>query len=227
MDPALSLLIVEDQADLAANLWDYFSRRGHLVDHAADGEAGLRMALAGDYDTVVLDLGLPRLDGLLLCRRLREAGRGVPVIMLTARDTLDDKLKGFAEGADDYLVKPFAMKELEARIRVLARRGRPAGGEPIEAFGLSFDPAALLVRREERQIVLTRAQARILECLMRASPGVVDQARLMRAVWGPEGGDPAGLHTHIYGLRQLVDKPFGDPLLHTVHGIGYRFGRPA
>ncbi len=226
MEPALSLLIVEDQADLAANLWDYFSRRGHLVDHAADGEAGLRMALSGDYDTVVLDLGLPRLDGLLLCRRLREAGRGVPVIMLTARDTLDDKLKGFAEGADDYLVKPFAMKELEARIRVLARRGRPAGGAPIEACGLRFDPSALLVLREGRQIVLTRAQARILECLMRASPGVVDQTRLMRAVWGPEGGDPAGLHTHIYGLRQLVDRPFASPLLHTVHGIGYRFGLP-
>ena len=224
MEPALSLLIVEDQADLAANLWDYFSRRGHLVDHAPDGEAGLRMALAGGHDIIVLDLGLPRLDGLLLCRRLRDAGHGVPVIMLTARDTLDDKLKGFAEGADDYLVKPFAMKELEARIRVLARRGRPPGGEPIEACGLRFDPAALLVRREGRQIVLTRAQARILECLMRASPGVVDQSRLMRAVWGPEGGDPAGLHTHIYGLRQLVDRPFGSPLLHTVHGIGYRFG---
>jgi DNA-binding response OmpR family regulator len=224
MDPALSLLIVEDQADLAANLWDYFSRRGHLVDHAADGEAGLRMALAGGHDIIVLDLGLPRLDGLQLCRRLREAGHGVPVIMLTARDTLDDKLKGFAEGADDYLVKPFAMKELEARLRVLARRGRPPGGEPLELFGLHFDPAALLVRREGRQIVLTRAQARILECLMRASPGVVDQPRLMRAVWGPEGGDQAGLHTHIYSLRQQIDRPFAQPLLHTVHGIGYRFG---
>lgn len=227
MDPALSLLIVEDQADLAANLWDYFSRRGHLVDHAADGEAGLRMALAGHHDIIVLDLGLPRLDGLLLCRRLREAGHGVPVIMLTARDTLDDKLKGFAEGADDYLVKPFAMKELEARLRVLARRGRPPGGEPLDLCGLHFDPTALLVRREGRQIVLTRAQARILECLMRASPGVVDQARLMRAVWGPEGGDQAGLHTHIYSLRQLIDRPFAQPLLHTVHGIGYRFGQLA
>ncbi len=225
MDPSLRLLIVEDQADLAANLWDYFSRRGHVVDHAVDGEAGLRLALSGDHDLVVLDLGLPRLDGLLLCRRLRDAGRGVPVIMLTARDTLDDKLRGFAEGADDYLVKPFFMKELEARIRVLARRGRPAAGSPIDACGVQFDPSALLVRREGREIVLTRAQARILECLMRHSPGVVDQARLVRSVWGEEGGGAAGLHTHVYALRQVLDRPFAEPLLHTVHGIGYRFGR--
>ncbi|KAA2285108.1 response regulator transcription factor [Arenimonas fontis] len=224
MDPALRLLIVEDQADLAANLWDYFSRRGHVVDHAADGQSGLRMALSGEHDLIVLDLGLPRLDGLDLCRRLREAGRGVPVIMLTARDTLEDKLKGFSGGADDYLVKPFAIRELEARIRALARRGRPPAGSPIEACGVRFDPSALIVRREGRQIVLTRAQARILECLMRHSPGVVDQARLMRAVWGPEGGDPSALHTHMYGLRQVLDKPFAEPLLHTVHGIGYRFG---
>ena len=227
MDNALSLLIVEDQADLAANLWDYFSRRGHLVDHAADGETGLRMALAGGHDIIILDLGLPRLDGLLLCRRLREAGHGVPVIMLTARDTLEDKLKGFADGADDYLVKPFAMKELEARLRVLARRGRPPGGISLDVCGVQFDPQSLLVQREGRQIVLTRAQARILECLMRASPGVVDRPRLMRAVWGPEGGDHAGLHTHVYGLRQQIDRPFAEPLLHTVHGFGYRFGRVA
>ena len=97
----MNLLIVEDQTDLAANLWDYFSRRGHVVDHAADGQTGLRMAMSGGYDAIILDLGLPRLDGLVLCRRLREAGHGVAVIMLTARDQLDDKLKGFAEGADD------------------------------------------------------------------------------------------------------------------------------
>lgn len=227
MEPVLRLLLVEDQADLAANLWDYFSRRGHVVDHAGDGETGLRMAMSGQHDLVVLDLGLPRLDGLDLCRRLREAGRGVPVIMLTARDTLDDKLKGFSQGADDYLVKPFAIKELEARIRVLARAGRPPAGSVIEACGVHFDPSALLVRREGKHIVLNRAQARILASLMQASPGVVDQARLMRAVWGPDGGDPAGLHTYMYGLRQLIDRPFSEPLLHTVHGIGYRFGLPA
>lgn len=223
----MNLLIVEDQTDLAANLWDYFSRRGHVVDHAADGQTGLRMAMTGGYDVIVLDLGLPRLDGLVLCRRLREAGHGVAVIMLTARDQLDDKLKGFAEGADDYVVKPFAMKELEARIGVLTRRRRPLGDQPLRLLGLELDPRAHLARRDGQAITLTRTQTLILECLMQESPRIVEQARLMRLVWGDEGAEPSALHTHLYALRNLVDKPFGKPLLHTVHGIGYRFGEGA
>lgn len=224
MSHALKLLIVEDQADLAANIWDYFARRGHLVDHAADGEAGLRMAMEGSYDTIVLDLGLPRLDGLLVCRKLRAAGRGVPVIMLTARDTLDDKLKGFAEGADDYLVKPFALRELEARIGVLSRRGKAAPTAQLSAYGLEFDPATMVARREGKTIVLTRTQARILQCLMQQSPGVVDRERLLRTIWGSEAGDSRSLHTHIYSLRAVIDKPFSHPLIHSAHGVGYRLG---
>ena len=220
----LKILIVEDQADLAANVWDFFGRRGHVVDHAADGDIGLRMALAGSYDTIILDLGLPRMDGLLLCRSLRESGHGVPVIMLTARDTLDDKLKGFAEGADDYLVKPFALKELAARVAVLARRGKGAASVPLAAFGLEFDPRALVARREGRTLVLTRIQARLLECLMRHSPLTVGKQELLRAIWDGDAGDSAALHTHIYALRALVDKPFAQPLIHSAHGIGYRLG---
>lgn len=220
----LNLLIVEDQADLAANIWDYFSRRGHAVDHAADGVAGLRMSLAGRYHTVILDLGLPRMDGLVLCRQLREAGSGVPVIMLTARDTLEDKLKGFSEGADDYLVKPFALRELEARVMVLARQATSLTGQLLLVAGVSLDPSSMLLRREGRVIALTRTQARILECLMRRAPAVVAQTVLLREVWGPDEGDAAALHTHMYTLRGLVDKPFERPLLHTAHGIGYRFG---
>ena len=115
----LRVLVIEDQHDIAANIWDFLERRGHEVDHCADGVSGLARAMRGDVDVVVLDLGLPRMDGLDLCRRLREAGNGVPILMLTARDTLEDKLRGFAEGADDYLVKPFAMRELEARIHAV------------------------------------------------------------------------------------------------------------
>ena len=114
--------MIEDQHDIAANIWDFLERRGHEVDHCADGVSGLARALGGGFDAIVLDLGLPRLDGLDLCRRLREAGHGVPVLMLTARDTLEDKLRGYAEGADDYLVKPFAMRELDARLQALHRR---------------------------------------------------------------------------------------------------------
>jgi len=220
----LKILIVEDQADLAANIWDYFSRRGYVVDHAADGVAGLRMALSGNYDSIILDLGLPRLDGLVLCRRLRDSGHGVPVIMLTARDTLDDKLKGFAEGADDYLVKPFALRELEARIRVLSRRGKADTDSPMALYGLQFDARALIATREGKTIVLTRMQASILDCLMRNAPGVVDKQRLLRVIWGGDAGDSAALHTHIYALRALIDKPFAHPLIHSAHGIGYRLG---
>lgn len=224
MSQSLHLLIVEDQADVAANIWDFFSARGHVVDHAADGATGLRMAMKGGYDVIVLDLGLPRLDGLLLCQRLREAGQGVPVIMLTARDQLEDKLSGFAHGADDYLVKPFALRELEARIGVLARNGRPMPGAVIAAAGLELDPQSHVVRREGRTVVLTRSQTTILECLLQASPRVVSHDRLARALWGAQGGDHAALHTHIHDLRNAMDKPFDRPLIHTVHGIGYRLG---
>lgn len=118
----MKVLIVEDQYDIAANIWDFLERRGYQVDHAGDGMSGLAHVMRDRFDVIVLDLGLPRLDGLELCRRMRQAGQGTPVLMLTARDTLEDKLRGFAEGADDYMVKPFELKELEARLRVLHRQ---------------------------------------------------------------------------------------------------------
>jgi DNA-binding response OmpR family regulator len=222
----LRVLIVEDQADVAANIWDFLERRGHVVDHAADGENGLARALAGDADVVVLDLGLPRLDGLDLCRRLREAGRGVPVLMLTARDTLDDKLRGFAEGADDYMVKPFALRELEARIQALHRRSRPLARGSVAVGELAYDPASMLATRAGTTIALTRAQACLLEALLRAHPAVVSHPALMRAVWGDGEADIASLHSHIYELRALVDRPFAFPMIQTMHGLGYRLVAP-
>jgi DNA-binding response OmpR family regulator len=222
----LRVLIVEDQADIAANIWDFLERRGYVVDHAAEGEAGLARALAGDLDVIVLDLGLPRLDGLDLCRRLRQAGHGVPVLMLTARDTLDDKLRGFAEGADDYLVKPFAMRELEARIQSVHRRGRPPPRQPLAVGPLSFDPCAMLAVREGQSIALTRTQAVLLHALLAAYPRVVAHRTLLQAGWGDTDTEVASLHSHIYELRALVDRPFGFPMLQTVHGLGYRVVAP-
>ena len=218
----LRVLIVEDQPDVAANIWDFLERRGYVVDHAADGASGLSRALAGEADVVVLDLGLPRLDGLDLCRRLRRAGRGVPVLMLTARDTLDDKLRGFAEGADDYMVKPFALKELEARIQAVHRRGRAPASQSIVVGELAYDPASMLATRAGTSIALTRTQSCLLETLLRAYPAVVSHQALMRAVWGEAEADVASLHSHIYELRTLVDRPFGAPMIQTVHGLGYR-----
>lgn len=223
----LRILLIEDQRDIAANIWDFLEFRGFVMDHAADGATGLRMALDGSYDVIVLDLGLPKLDGLDLCRQLREAGRDTPVLMLTARDTLENKLAGFAEGADDYVVKPFAMRELEARIRALHRRGLLQHGDVVRVGDLTLDPVALQVERAGQKLTLTRAGFVLLETLMRRSPHVVRHADLAHALWGESGGDIATLHTHLSVLRSVVDRPFATPLLHTVHGFGYRIAESA
>jgi DNA-binding response OmpR family regulator len=218
----LRVLLVEDQRDIAENVWDYLERRGHTVDHASDGLLGLRMAESGGFDVIVLDLGLPRLDGLDLCRRLRAAGHGTPVLMLTARDTLEDKLRGFAEGADDYLVKPFALAELEVRLRNLHRRGRGPPGEPLQAGGLRFWPERRRAERAGRALSLGPIQARLLEKLMRAAPAVVSHDALIAAGWGADGAPASALHSQIHALRTIIDRPFDAPLIQGLHGIGYR-----
>jgi len=223
----LRILLIEDQRDIAANIWDFLEHRGFVMDHAGDGASGLRMALEGTYDVIVLDLGLPKLDGLDLCRALRAAHHDTPVLMLTARDTLDDKLAGFAGGADDYVVKPFAMKELEARIRALHRRGRLQHGEQLRMADLVLDPASLRVQRAGQTLALTRAGFVLLEALMRRSPHLVRHAELANALWGESGGDIATLHTHLSVLRAAIDRPFEQRLLHTVHGFGYRIAESA
>lgn len=218
---SMDVLIVEDQHDIAANVWDFLERRGHRVDHAADGANGLARAMEGRFDVIVLDLGLPRMDGLELCRRLREAGHGTPVLMLTARDTLEDKLKGYAEGADDYMVKPFELRELEARLRVLCRDRQ--GRTPSTEYGpLRFDAASLLAWRDGKRIALNQKQGRLLELLLQDAPRIVSHQRLAQSLWGDAPFEPARLHDHLYALRALIDKPFPTPLIHSVHGFGYR-----
>ena len=218
--PRLRVLLIEDQHDIAANIWDFLERRGHAVDHCADGATGLAHALQGGFDVIVLDLGLPRLDGLELCRRLRESGHGVPVLMLTARDTLDDRLRGFAEGADDYMVKPFAMRELEARIHAL-HRGINAPAARIAVGDLDYDAAAMVATRAGRRIPLTRLQGTLLATLLHDAPNVSTHQRLLQVAWNGSG-DMAALHTQMYELRALVDKPFPTRMIQSVRGIGYR-----
>jgi len=223
----LRILLIEDQRDIAANIWDFLELRGFVMDHAADGVNGLRMALEGGYDAIILDLGLPKLDGIDLCRALRRANRDTPVLMLTARDTLQDKLTGFAEGADDYVVKPFAMKELEARIRALHRRGRMQHGDRLHVADLMLDPLDYTVERAGERLTLTRAGLVLLEALMRKSPNLVRHNDLAHALWGDGAGDIATLHTHLSVLRAAIDRPFKTHLLHTVHGFGYRIAEQA
>lgn len=224
----LHILVVEDNAMLARNLADGLEAEGHQLDFAADGLLGLRLALENDYDVMILDLGLPGIDGLELCRRLRaQAPRRTPVLMLTARDTLADKLGGFDSGADDYLVKPFEMAELLARCQVLARRHTLHLDHVISVGTLSIDRQALAVTRAGQPVELTPAGYQILLALVEAHPRVLTRSELTRALWGDEPPDSDALRSHFYQLRQKLDKPFPKPLLTTVHGVGFRLDQDA
>jgi DNA-binding response OmpR family regulator len=219
----MRVLIIEDHEDMAANIGDYLEAQGHTTDFALDGLVGLHLAVTNEYDVIVLDLGLPGMDGLTLCRKLREEARSdTPVLMLTARDSLPDKLEGFESGADDYLVKPFALQELDARLRALTTRGRHSTPQLLRVADLELDPETFVVRRGGRRLELNRTCIRILEMLMSASPKVVRRAAIEHEIWGDDPPDSDALRSHIYSLRRTIDRPFDRPLLHTVHGVGFR-----
>lgn len=224
----LKILVVEDNPDLAANLVDYLSARGHLVDAAGDGLTGLHLASTQDFDMILLDLILPGMDGISLCRHLRErAGKVTPILVLTARDTLDDKIAGLEAGADDYLVKPFAMREVAARIDALARRANATVTRgQLRVADLSFDTATYRVTRAGREVVLSPIPLRMLEALMRASPRVLGREELERAIWGDAPPDSDAVRTHLHLLRAAIDKPFPQPLVNTLRGIGWQIAAP-
>jgi DNA-binding response OmpR family regulator len=216
--------VVEDNADLAANIVDYLEERGHRVDAASNGVTGLHLASSGDFDVIVLDLMLPGMDGLTLCRRLRSEGRRpTPVLILTARGALDDKVAGFDCGADDYVVKPFELREMELRLQALARRARGGAGlRVLQVADLEFDLDTLQVRRGGQAIELPAMPLRILELLMKRSPQVVWRREVEQAVWGDSPPDSDALRVHVHTLRSAIDGPEREPLLHTLRGVGYR-----
>ena len=217
------ILIIEDNPDLVANLYDYLEPLGYVVDAAYDAKSGLRFARENNYDTIILDLMLPGMDGLDVCNQLRASGCDTPILILTARDTLKDKLDGFASGADDYLVKPFAMQELNVRLQAIVRRARgDQSQEIIKVSDLTFDPATLKVTRKEKTISLPPIPLKILMLLIRQSPRVVPRKEIERRIWGDIRPDSDALRTHISVLRTAIDKPFQENLLRTVHGIGYQ-----
>lgn len=223
----LRVLLIEDQRAMAENIWEFLESCGQVMDHAADGQAGLQLALDHTYDVIVLDIGLPRLDGLEVCRRYRAQGGAAPILMLTARDQLEDKLLGFESGADDYLTKPFALRELEARIHVLYKRQQRQTPAILSVGDLSLDVAGRRATRQGQPLNLTPAGYRLLEALMRKSPHVLLYGELAQALWGDAEHDPARLHTHFSLLRAAVDRPFEQALIITVHGFGYRIVQPA
>ena len=224
MPETMRILVVEDHHDIAANVGDFLEAKGAAVDFAYDGISALHLALTGEPDAIVLDVGLPGMDGLTFCRRLRgDAGQDTPILMLTARDTLADKLAGFEAGTDDYLVKPFALQELWARLEALVRRTAPRPSEALQVADLELDPGTRTVRRGGVELTLGRAPFNLLEALMRRSPNVVSRRDLEEVLWGDE--PPAGdvLRSHLYALRRAVDRgSHGPALIHTVHGVGYR-----
>ncbi|WP_017938648.1 response regulator transcription factor [Zestomonas thermotolerans] len=219
----MRILLVEDNRDILANMADYLEIKGYSVDCAQDGLAGLRLASSEHYDLIVLDIMLPGLDGYTLCRRLREeVRRDTPVIMLTARDQLDDRLEGFRSGADDYLIKPFALSELAARIEAVLRRSQGGGRRRLQVADLDYDLDTLEVTRAGRPLKLNPVGLKLLAVLMQKSPHVLRREVLEEALWGDDCPDSDSLRSHIHQLRQVIDKPFDKPLLHTVHGVGYR-----
>lgn len=223
MSDSFDILLVEDNADLASNIIDYLEALGHRLHYAADGEAGLREALISPVDIVLLDLALPGRDGLSVCAELRRrADRRVPILMLTARDTLDDKLAGFASGADDYLVKPFSLAELAARVVALARR--PLLGQPhrFSVGPLTIDRQARVATRDGRALRLTPLLWELLLLLAEAWPSHVSRDEATARLWGDEPPSSDSLRAHLHLLRQVVDKPFDRRIVETVHGVGFR-----
>lgn len=220
----MRLLLIEDSHDLATNIGEFLESRGHIVDYAADGLTGLHLAAVNPYEALIVDIGLPGIDGLSLCRRLRQdAHSAVPILMLTARDTEHDKLAGFEAGTDDYLIKPFSLPELHARLCALGRRAAGAGDAVLQVADLRFDTRSLIVRRGAQRLELTPAALRLLEVLMRRSPGVVSRRDAEQAIWNDNPAESdAALRGYVHALRQAIDREFPAKLIHTIHGIGYR-----
>jgi DNA-binding response OmpR family regulator len=220
----MRVLIIEDDPAIASNLYDYLEERGHAVDAASDGVTGLHLAVTGGFDAIVLDLGLPGMDGTTLCRKLREdARKDTPVLMLTARDTLQDKLEGFSRGADDYLVKPFALKEVEARLASLHKRhsGRVVQ-RPLTAGDLTLDPRTMGISFCGNDVKIPPKCIRLLETLM-AQPGrLFKRAELEAAVWGEAQGTSDTLRSHMHVLRRQLAEAGGYDPIQNVHGLGYR-----
>lgn len=222
----MKILVVEDNPQVAETIMDYLELAGHRLDCAYHGQAALQLLAEQRFDVIIMDVMMPRLDGLRTVERLRADGISTPVLFLTARDSLDDKLAGFRAGGDDYLVKPFAMEELEVRLQALALRG-PRGDVGTLSFGeLEVDPASGRASRAGVELRLGKIPFQILCLLVKRAPQLVSRQELLDTVWGDEEPDSDALRSHIYALRNALDKPFETSMLETLHGQGYRLVNP-
>ena len=219
----MRLLVVEDEVKMAGLLKRALEEEGYAVDVTGSGEEALWLGTENPYDAIVLDLMLPDVDGFAVCRGLRERGRWTPVLMLTARDAVRDRVAGLDAGADDYLTKPFSLAELLARLRALIRRGATERPAVLRVGDLSLDPAARSVARDGQAIELTAKEYALLEFFMRHPGEVLTRTRLIEHVWDfAYEGDSNVVDVYVRYLRNKVDRPFGRDSIETVRGSGYR-----
>ncbi|MGB1237111.1 MAG: response regulator transcription factor [Pseudomonadales bacterium] len=219
----MRLLLIEDHRDIAGVIFDYFEALNYQLDYAADGQQGLHLASNNRYDIILLDVMLPRIDGITLCKTLREQAVDTPILMLTARDSREDILQGFGAQADDYVVKPFDLPILHARIEALVRRKNPSAHSKALNIGeLQLDLSTHSASRAGRTLNLTPTGFSILSQLAAAAPNTVSKQDLSYQLWGDEPPEGDILRNHIYQLRCELDKPFAQAMLLTVARVGYR-----
>ncbi|WTU02633.1 response regulator transcription factor [Kitasatospora sp. NBC_00070] len=224
MSSPQKVLVVDDDPEVRAAVEDGLAVAGYAVRGAPDGLAGLAELTAWQPDALVLDVMMPVLDGLAVCRRLRALGDRTPILVLTARDSVSDRVDGLDAGADDYLVKPFALDELTARLRALLRRAAPAEPEGAYAFAdLTVDPVSRTGHRAGRAVEFSRTEFALLELLLLHPGQVLPRETIMEQVWGADfGPDSNSLAVYIGYLRRKLESGGGARLVHTVHGVGYR-----
>lgn len=219
---SIRILVVDDNPDILANVRDFLSMKdGWAPETASTGLEALERIERSTYDLVILDIGLPDTDGITITKKLRAAGRTVPILMLTARDTIDDRVEGLTSGADDYLIKPFSLRELAARVEALLRRSGASSSGRLSVGPLTLDLKTLRVEREGRDIRLNPTCLQMLRELMQQSPGIVSRNRLEAVLWQGEPPASDSLRSNLYLLRQAVDKPFEHSLIHTHPGLGW------
>jgi two-component system OmpR family response regulator len=224
----MRVLLVEDKVKLAGVLRRGMCKEGLYVDVATSGENAVWMAASSAYDAVVLDVMLPGIDGFETCRRLRSQAVWAPILMLTARDGVDDRVAGLDSGADDYLTKPFAFRELLARLRALMRRGAVERPAVLAVASLRLDPAARRVWQGETEVALSQKEFAILEALMRHPDQVLSRLELLECAWDRAYENRSNIvDAYIRRLREKVDRPFGSHALETVRGAGYRLREKA
>lgn len=216
-----TILIVEDNEDIRFNLVEYLESKGFKTDNTDDGLRALALTVVNKYDLIILDIMLPGMDGLRLCRELRNRSDMTPVIFLSAKDSTNDRIAGLAEGADDYLVKPFSLSELLLRIQAVLRRTNTKDRKRLQVGNLVLDTQSKQVFRGETEIKLNPTAFRILAYLMSRSPEVVSREEIEQEIWGFQRVAGDNLRAHIHQIRKSVDKPFEEPLVETRHGFGW------